>query len=128
MIRNSIACPANLMSAWLMPSGSPAARAELAERAVRAAVAAGYENVGTLEFLVDRAGNFFFIEINCRIQVEHPITEAVTGIDLVATQIRVAAGEPIGFTQADIEFRGHAIEFRINAEDLFQTEIGRAHV
>ena len=66
---------------------------------------------------VDNAGNYYFIEINCRIQVEHPITEALTGIDLVATQIRVAAGEPIGFTQADVEFRGHAIEFRINAED-----------
>jgi acetyl-CoA carboxylase biotin carboxylase subunit len=73
--------------------------------------------VGTLEFLVDNAGNYYFIEINCRIQVEHPVTEALTGIDMVATQIRVAAGEPIGFTQADVEFRGHAIEFRINAED-----------
>ncbi len=68
------------------------ARQELAERAVRAVVAAGYENVGTLEFLVDRSGNAFFIEINCRIQVEHPVTEMLTGIDLVATQIRIAAG------------------------------------
>jgi acetyl-CoA carboxylase, biotin carboxylase subunit len=99
------------------PALSPAARAELAERAVRAAVAAGYENVGTLEFLVDRDGNTYFIEINCRIQVEHPITEALTGIDLVATQIRIAAGEPMGFSQSDVTFRGHAIEFRINAED-----------
>ena len=100
------------------PALSPAARAELAERAIRAVVAAGYENVGTLEFLVDGNGNFYFIEINCRIQVEHPVTEMLTGIDLVATQIRIAAGEPLGFSQADVELRGHAIELRINAEDV----------
>ncbi len=99
------------------PALSQAARAALAAGALRAAVAAGYENVGTLEFLVDGDGNAYFIEINCRIQVEHPITEALTGIDLVTTQIRIAAGEPLGFGQADVEFRGHAIEFRINAED-----------
>jgi acetyl-CoA carboxylase biotin carboxylase subunit len=80
-------------------------------------VAAGYENVGTLEFLVDGAGNAYFIEINCRIQVEHPVTEMLTGIDLVALQIRIAAGEPLGLRQSDIVVRGHAIEFRINAED-----------
>jgi len=99
------------------PALSPAARAELAEKAVRAVVAAGYENVGTLEFLVDAQGDFYFIEINCRIQVEHPVTEAVTGLDLVTMQMRIAAGEPLGITQADIDFEGHAIEFRINAED-----------
>jgi acetyl-CoA carboxylase biotin carboxylase subunit len=99
------------------PALDDAARASLAETAVRAVVAAGYENVGTLEFLVDRDGNVFFIEINCRIQVEHPVTEMLTGIDLVATQIRIAAGEPLGFSQADVTMRGHAIEFRINAED-----------
>jgi len=99
------------------PALSPAARAELAEKAVRAVVAAGYENVGTLEFLVDAQGDFYFIEINCRIQVEHPVTEAVTGLDLVTMQMRIAAGEPLGITQADIDFDGHAIEFRINAED-----------
>jgi acetyl-CoA carboxylase, biotin carboxylase subunit len=99
------------------PALDAAARAELCERALRAVVAAGYENVGTLEFLVDGAGDFYFIEINCRIQVEHPVTEMLTGIDLVATQIRIAAGEPLSFTQADVVFRGHAIEFRINAED-----------
>ena len=99
------------------PALSPAARADLAEKAVRAVVAAGYENVGTLEFLVDAQGDYYFIEINCRIQVEHPVTEAVTGLDLVTMQMRIAAGEPLGITQADIDFDGHAIEFRINAED-----------
>ena len=99
------------------PAMTPAGRRELAERAIKAVVAAGYENVGTLEFLVDGEGNAYFIEINCRIQVEHPVTEMLTGIDLVAMQIRIAAGEPLGITQADIGQDGHAIEFRINAED-----------
>ena len=99
------------------PALSPAAREDLCVRAIRAVVAAGYENLGTLEFLVDREGNFFFIEINCRVQVEHPVTEMLTGIDLVALQIRIAAGEPLGFSQRDVEVRGHAFEFRLNAED-----------
>jgi acetyl-CoA carboxylase biotin carboxylase subunit len=99
------------------PALDAAARDELARQALRAAVGAGYENVGTLEFLVDGSGNAYFIEINCRIQVEHPVTEALSGIDLVATQIRIAAGEPLGFTQSDVVLRGHAIEFRLNAED-----------
>ena len=99
------------------PSLSTAARIELSERAIRAVVAAGYQNVGTLEFLIDSAGDAFFIEINCRIQVEHPVTEMLTGVDLVATQIRIAAGQPLGFGQVDVVARGHAIEFRINAED-----------
>ena len=99
------------------PALSPAARAELCDRAIHAVVAAGYENVATLEFLVDGSGRAFFIEINCRIQVEHPVTEMLTGIDMVATQIRIAAGEPLGIVQSDVELRGHAIEFRINAED-----------
>jgi acetyl-CoA carboxylase biotin carboxylase subunit len=99
------------------PALSEAARTDLCEKAIRASVAAGYENVGTLEFLVDRDGNFYFIEINCRIQVEHPVTEMRTGIDMVAAQIRIAAGEPLGFTQSDVRPIGHAIELRINAED-----------
>jgi acetyl-CoA carboxylase biotin carboxylase subunit len=99
------------------PALSEAAREELAERSIRAVVAAGYENLATLEFLVDRDASFYFIELNCRIQVEHPVTELRTGIDLVTTQLRIAAGEPLGFSQADVTFAGHAIEFRINAED-----------
>jgi acetyl-CoA carboxylase biotin carboxylase subunit len=99
------------------PSLSVEARNELCVRAVRAVVSAGYENVGTLEFLVDRDGAYYFIEINCRIQVEHPVTEMLTGIDLVAMQIKIAAGEPLGLSQSDVVSRGHAIEFRINAED-----------
>ena len=94
-------------------------------RRSRAVVAAGYENVGTLEFLVDGDGHYYFIEINCRIQVEHPVTEMLSGIDLVAEQIRIAAGEPLGYTQADVRLRGHAIEFRINAEDVARTTSGR---
>ena len=99
------------------PALSETARADLADRAIKAAVSAGYENVGTLEFLVDASGNFYFIEINCRIQVEHPVTEMLTGVDMVAMQVRIAAGEPLGFSQADVTFHGHVIEFRINAED-----------
>jgi acetyl-CoA carboxylase biotin carboxylase subunit len=99
------------------PALTEAARQELCSRAVRAVVEAGYENLGTLEFLVDAKGDAYFIEINCRIQVEHPITEMCTGIDMVAMQIAIAAGEPLGITQADVVSEGHAIEFRILAED-----------
>jgi len=99
------------------PALSEDARRDLAERALKAVAAAGYENLGTLEFLVDSKGEAYFIEINCRVQVEHAITEMVTGIDMVALQIRIAAGDPLGFTQADIASSGHAIEFRILAED-----------
>ena len=77
----------------------------------------GYINAGTVEFLVDNDKNFFFCEMNTRIQVEHPVTEQVTGVDLVCEQIRIAAGEPLSFTQEDLQLRGHAIECRINAED-----------
>jgi acetyl-CoA carboxylase, biotin carboxylase subunit len=100
------------------PALSPTARERLCEAALAAVVAAGYENVGTLEFLVDGEGKAYFIEINCRIQVEHPITEALSGLDFVAEQIRIAAGEPLGYSQADVVLRGHALEFRLNAEDV----------
>jgi acetyl-CoA carboxylase biotin carboxylase subunit len=99
------------------PALAEAGRQELCQKAVRAVIAAGYENLGTLEFLVDATGEAYFIEINCRIQVEHPITEMVTGIDMVVLQIKIAAGEPLGLTQADVVSRGNAIEFRILAED-----------
>jgi len=99
------------------PAMDDATRERLRDLAIRAVVAAGYESAGTLEFLLDRDGNFYFIEINCRIQVEHPVTEMLTGVDLIAEQIRVAAGEPLRLRQEDVAFRGHAIEFRINAED-----------
>ncbi len=85
-------------------------------------------NVGTLEFLVDRTGHYYFIEINARIQVEHPVTEMLSGIDIVAEQIRLAAGEELGYGQDAVRLRGHAIEFRINAEDVradFQPQAGR---
>ena len=85
--------------------------------AVRLAKAVGYVNAGTCEFLVDADNRFYFIEVNARIQVEHPVTEMETGIDLVQQQIRIAAGEPLPFTQADITTRGHAMECRINSED-----------
>src|SRR5436853_4674825 len=84
--------------------------------AIRAATAAGYVNAGTVEFIFSD-GEFYFLEVNARLQVEHPITEAVTGIDLVKEQIRVAAGLELGFKQRDVEWNGHAIEMRINAED-----------
>jgi acetyl-CoA carboxylase biotin carboxylase subunit len=92
-------------------------RARLGEAAIRLARAAGYVNAGTCEFLVDAQNNFYFIEVNARIQVEHPVTEMVTGIDLVKQQIKIAAGERIPFSQEDITVRGHSIECRINSED-----------
>lgn len=92
-------------------------RAKLGEIAVRAAKAVNYHNVGTIEFLLDKTGEFYFMEMNTRIQVEHPITEMITGIDLVKEQIRVAAGKELEVTQDDLKINGHSIECRINAED-----------
>lgn len=89
----------------------------MGESAVHGVLEAGYAGAGTVEFLVDRDGNYYFMEVNCRIQVEHPVTEMVTGMDLIGEQIRVAAGEPLGIAQKDIVLRGAAIECRINAED-----------
>ena len=96
---------------------SAALRAEMGATAVRAARAAGYVNAGTCEFLLDRDGKFYFLEMNTRLQVEHPVTELVTGLDLVQWQLRVASGEPLGFTQADISPTGWAMECRITSED-----------
>lgn len=92
-------------------------RKEMGDAAVMAAKAANYSNAGTIEFLLDKHGRYYFIEMNTRIQVEHPVTECVTGIDLVKEQIRLAAGEPLGYAQEDIVQRGWAIECRINAEN-----------
>ncbi len=112
------------------PALTPALREAMGKAAVAAAKAAGYVNAGTVEFLLDEAGKFYFLEVNTRLQVEHPITEMVTGIDLVRQQIRIAAGEPLGISQADIVGRGHAIECRIYAEDplnAFLPSPGRIH-
>ncbi|HEY2147396.1 MAG TPA: acetyl-CoA carboxylase biotin carboxylase subunit [Pirellulales bacterium] len=105
-----------------------ATRTAMCESAVRLAKAANYANAGTCEFIVDQSGNYFFIEVNARIQVEHPVTEMVTGIDLIKAQIRVAAGQPLPFKQEDVQVRGAAIECRINAEDTsrnFQPSPGK---
>jgi acetyl-CoA carboxylase biotin carboxylase subunit len=94
-------------------------RDKIGKAAVKIAEAAHYTNAGTIEFIVDNHGNFYFLEVNKRIQVEHPVTEEVTGIDLVRYQILLAMGEPLQHSQGDIQIKGHAIECRINAEDPF---------
>lgn len=99
------------------PCISPALRKKMGEAAIRAAKAVKYENAGTIEFILDKDRNFFFIEMNTRIQVEHPVTEMITGIDLIREQIRIASGERLQFTNKDIQIKGHAIECRINAEN-----------
>jgi len=99
------------------PLVDPDMRRRMGEVAVRVAQAAGYTNAGTVEFLVDQQKNFYFLEMNTRLQVEHPVTELITGLDLVHLQIRIAAGERLPFTQEEVMIRGHAIECRIYAED-----------
>ena len=99
------------------PVLTPRLRAEMTAAALAAARAVGYTSAGTVEFLLDAEGRFYFLEMNTRVQVEHPITEWVTGIDIVAAQLRIAAGAPLGFGQADVRARGHAIEARLYAED-----------
>ena len=96
---------------------SPELRKRMGETAVKAAKAVGYENAGTIEFLLDKHKNFYFMEMNTRIQVEHPVTEMVTGMDLIKEQIRIAAGEPLSVSQEEVRIQGHAIECRINAEN-----------
>jgi acetyl-CoA carboxylase biotin carboxylase subunit len=109
------------------PRLAPQTRAGLYKAALTAAAAVNYVSAGTVEFLVDASGAFYFIEMNTRIQVEHPVTEMLTGIDLVREQIRIAAGEPLGYRQDAVEFSGHVIECRINAEDpvTFTPSAGR---
>ena len=94
-----------------------ALRREMGERSITAALAIGYRGAGTMEYLVDEDGNFYFMEMNTRLQVEHPVTELVTGLDLVREQLMVASGEPLSVSQSDVHLTGHAIEFRITAED-----------
>ena len=102
---------------------TPEMRRRMGEAACRVAVAVGYVNAGTVEFLVDRERNFYFLEMNARLQVEHPVTELVTGRDLVKDQLRIAAGDKLGFAQDDVTLTGWAIECRINAEDPFASFI-----
>ena len=102
-------CPSPLMT--------PQLREKMGEAAKKAARAAEYENAGTIEFLLDKNGQFYFMEMNTRIQVEHPITEMITGVDIVKEQLRIACGEPLSFTQDQVHISGHAIECRINAEN-----------
>ena len=99
------------------PAMNEALREKMGRAAVQAAKAVGYESAGTIEFLLDKHRNYYFMEMNTRIQVEHPVTEFVTNVDLIKSQIRIAAGEPLNICQEDIEFKGHAIECRINAEN-----------
>ena len=99
------------------PALDDALRLRMGEAAVAASRAIGYDNAGTVEFLLDEGNNFYFLEVNTRLQVEHPVTEEVTGLDLVREQIRVAEGDPLSFGQEDLRLNGHAIEARLYAED-----------
>ena len=102
------------------PAMDEALREKMGRTAIQAAKAVGYESAGTIEFLLDKHRNYYFMEMNTRIQVEHPVTEFVTNVDLIKSQIRIASGEPLNIRQEDIEFKGHAIECRINAENPAQ--------
>ena len=102
------------------PFISDATRKAMGEQAVALARAVKYQSAGTVEFVVGKNQDFYFLEMNTRLQVEHPVTECITGLDLVEQMIRVAAGEKLGFTQADVKRQGWAIECRINAEDSFR--------
>lgn len=99
------------------PAMTEELRKKMGETAIRAAKAVGYESAGTIEFLLDKNGDFYFMEMNTRIQVEHPVTESVTNVDLIKSQIRIASGEELNIRQEDVVFKGHAIECRINAEN-----------
>jgi len=110
---------------------TPELRKAMGETAVNVAKACNYSGAGTVEFLVDEDLNFYFLEMNTRLQVEHPVTEFITGLDLVKEQIRVAAGEPLGYNQSDIKMNGHAIELRVCAEDPannFLPDIGKLNI
>jgi acetyl-CoA carboxylase biotin carboxylase subunit len=110
---------------------TPELRKKMGEAAVRAAKAVGYKNAGTVEFLVDKSGSFYFMEMNTRIQVEHPVTELVTRIDLVQEQIKIASGQELAIEQEDIQIKGHALECRINAESPtlgFRPSPGKANI
>jgi acetyl-CoA carboxylase biotin carboxylase subunit len=110
---------------------TPKQREKMGEAAIRAAKAVGYQSAGTVEFLVDKNGSFYFMEMNTRIQVEHPVTELVTGIDIVQEQIKIAAGEKLGIKQEDVRIKGHAVECRINAENPslgFRPSPGKANI
>jgi geranyl-CoA carboxylase alpha subunit len=110
------------------PKVMPELRSRMGAVAVAAVKSIGYEGAGTLEFLLDESGAFFFMEMNTRLQVEHPVTEAITGLDLVELQLRIAAGEPLGLRQEDVKFSGHAIEVRLCSEDAghdFMPQSGR---
>src|SRR5207253_2401660 len=116
----------------LEESPSPAVTSEMRRRmgevAVQAAKAAKYTNAGTIEFLADASGNFYFLEMNTRLQVEHPVTELVTGLDLVHLQIKIAAGERLPFKQEDVQIRGHAIECRRRAVDEYFIGVVKSNI